>query len=269
MPVVKTLADFKRHPVMRTSSLDEMGDMDAPRGSRAWSIWVRDSLNTQLHDAEFASDMARSSFNALRESEGWRTLNGPRESPYFGRPFQSFESFCTCRKPFGLGYSIEHIEAVIRETAERQKQAADLAKPGEIGRGRNGNRGYNVTPKRGNNADYWAARIKRDHPEIAARVERGEFKSMRAAAIAAGIVKPKTALDLLRAAWKKATPAERDSFLRDLPSGSKNESLSTPEVVLLIHALQVYGGQVKREPRLKSDMLALARKMREFYPEHQ
>lgn len=33
-------------------------------------------------------------------------------------------------------------------------------------------------------------RIKRDHPDIAAQVERGEFKSARAAGIAAGFIKP-------------------------------------------------------------------------------
>jgi hypothetical protein len=36
------------------------------------------------------------------------------------------------------------------------------------------------------NATYLAARLKRDNPEIAAAVSRGEFKSMRQAAIAAG-----------------------------------------------------------------------------------
>ena len=35
-----------------------------------------------------------------------------------------------------------------------------------------------------------AARLKRDHPEIAAAVARGEYRSMRQAALAAGIVKP-------------------------------------------------------------------------------
>lgn len=39
--------------------------------------------------------------------------------------------------------------------------------------------------ERGNNANYLAARIKRDAPEIAERMKRGEFKSVRAAAIEA------------------------------------------------------------------------------------
>ena len=42
----------------------------------------------------------------------------------------------------------------------------------------------------GNSKDRLAARLKRDHPDIAARVANGEFKSIRAAALEAGIVKP-------------------------------------------------------------------------------
>ena len=50
-----------------------------------------------------------------------------------------------------------------------------------------------VPPGRSRKSDYIAARIKRDHPEIAQRMERGEFKSASEAARAAGIYnRPKT-----------------------------------------------------------------------------
>ena len=42
-------------------------------------------------------------------------------------------------------------------------------------------------PKRKRGSDYITARIKRDHPDVAQRMERGEFKSVAAAARAAGI----------------------------------------------------------------------------------
>jgi hypothetical protein len=48
------------------------------------------------------------------------------------------------------------------------------------------------------------------------RYEAGEFKSVRAAAIAAGIVKVPTVIDKLRAAWKKATKEERLAFLEEI-----------------------------------------------------
>ena len=48
-------------------------------------------------------------------------------------------------------------------------------------------------PLRKRGSDYMTARIKHDHPEIAQRMERGEFKSVAEAARAAGIYnRPKT-----------------------------------------------------------------------------
>ena len=47
---------------------------------------------------------------------------------------------------------------------------------------------YNLEIGRG--AVYLKARLRRDAPEIAAALERGEIKSARAAAIEAGIIKP-------------------------------------------------------------------------------
>lgn len=48
-----------------------------------------------------------------------------------------------------------------------------------------------ITLKRGaTGADYIKARLRRDHPEIAEALGRGEFRSARAAAIEAGIIKP-------------------------------------------------------------------------------
>jgi hypothetical protein len=45
-------------------------------------------------------------------------------------------------------------------------------------------KGYNVILKeKGNSAQYLTARLKRDAPDIAERLERGEFKSVRQAAI--------------------------------------------------------------------------------------
>jgi hypothetical protein len=43
--------------------------------------------------------------------------------------------------------------------------------------------------KRGNRATYLASRLKRDRPDIAEAVERGEYRSIRRAALAAGIIR--------------------------------------------------------------------------------
>lgn len=48
----------------------------------------------------------------------------------------------------------------------------------------------------GNRSAYLASRIKRDYPGIFARMEAGEFKSVRSAAVAAGIVQPTAVVPL-------------------------------------------------------------------------
>ena len=51
------------------------------------------------------------------------------------------------------------------------------------------NQGSNATLKQERGADYIKARLRRDHPEIAEQLERGEHRSARAAGIAAGFIK--------------------------------------------------------------------------------
>jgi hypothetical protein len=56
---------------------------------------------------------------------------------------------------------------------------------------------FNRTLKRGSNsAAYLQARLRRDAPEVADALERGEIKSARAAAIEAGIITPFPSLQL-------------------------------------------------------------------------
>lgn len=70
--------------------------------------------------------------------------------------------------------------------------ATPLAAHGEIGNGRaDESRGDNVTSTdRGNSQPYLLRRLARDRPDILERVQSGEIRSARAAAIEAGIIKP-------------------------------------------------------------------------------
>lgn len=52
------------------------------------------------------------------------------------------------------------------------------------------NQGDKITLKRGTQAAYLQARLRRDAPDVADALERGEHRSIRAAAIEAGIIKP-------------------------------------------------------------------------------
>ena len=108
------------------------------------------------------------------------------------------------------------LDDAVNAAAHRIATVEPGPKNGQVGNGRPASSFDNVKPTfetgGGNSADYLAARIKRDRPDIAEAVERGEYRSIRQAAIAAGIVKQNTPLDTLRRAWRKASEEERAQF---------------------------------------------------------
>ena len=63
--------------------------------------------------------------------------------------------------------------------------------------------------KYGGNPDYIRARLDRDHPDVAAALARGEHRSARAAAIAAGIIKPVPTIRLVADPAKVAASIRR------------------------------------------------------------
>jgi hypothetical protein len=67
--------------------------------------------------------------------------------------------------------------------------------------------------KRGANSAYYRHRLAREHPELLARLDAGEFPSVRAAAKAAGLIKAVTPLEDLQQAWRRATAEDRAAFL--------------------------------------------------------
>jgi hypothetical protein len=140
---------------------------------------------------------------------GYRAL--PDE---YGQPFQSYRAFCEASEPWGLGYDPDVLAQVLEERKTAQARAAaavPLAAHGEIGNGRSRD---SVSISKGKrDADYLASRIKRDHPQIHARMIAGEFTSVRAAAIEAGIVKVPSTLEKLNRSWDVASPDDRAAFL--------------------------------------------------------
>jgi Arc/MetJ-type ribon-helix-helix transcriptional regulator len=62
-------------------------------------------------------------------------------------------------------------------------------------------------------ASYLTARIARDRPDILKKMKAGEYKSVRAAARDAGILKLASPFDLLKRAWGKASEEERTAFV--------------------------------------------------------
>jgi hypothetical protein len=100
-----------------------------------------------------------------------------------------------------------------RDEMRMQGERPALAEPGEIGRGR-GDNSTSIQGRGSTSSAYLAAKLRRDHPEIADRMARGEFRSVRAAAIAAGIVRQTTALEQIRKLIGKLDASEL-ATLRD------------------------------------------------------
>lgn len=111
-------------------------------------------------------------------------------------------------------------ESVSAKDLAKQEVGVEGGKPGP---GRGNKTGNNVArfKARANNVDYLAARIKRDHPDIAERIQAGEFRSIHAAAIAAGIAKPTitirpTVEGFTKAIKKRLTPEQIKELVQNL-----------------------------------------------------
>lgn len=61
---------------------------------------------------------------------------------------------------------------------------------------------------------YYEGRLKKDHPGIYANLRSGKFKSVREAAIAAGLRREPSPLQALKGAWKRASKSEHGEFIK-------------------------------------------------------
>ncbi len=163
----------------------EAGDLSAPPGSRPWALAVRLELQALLHDAESNADRLQRNLRGMREHEGHRQLEDPQ-----GQPFPTFERFCVCAPPFGLGYDVGALDQIV---AERKSAQVKAQAPGVVG-GHGGRRrtkqgSARTLVKRGDNVEYTAAVLARDHPEHLQKLQTGEYKTAAEARRAAGIAR--------------------------------------------------------------------------------
>lgn len=73
---------------------------------------------------------------------------------------------------------------------------------------------------------YWLGRLEREFPAIYSRYRSGAIPSVRAARLEAGLMRQPGIIDELLSRWEKATPSERDAFLRHI--GAAPASTPTP-----------------------------------------
>ncbi len=84
-----------------------------------------------------------------------------------------------------------------------------------------------MAKKKIRDAEYYRKRLARDFPAIYAGLLAKKYKSVHAAATAAGLKRLPTGLDALKRAWKRATPIERADFDDWAKAGAKTVARPT------------------------------------------
>lgn len=200
------------------SAAELIGDLCAPEGSRHWSIGMRFEIQKLLDQHKTDHELLEMCWTAFVKHQGWKELQDAKR-----KPFQSLADFCKAKRPHGLGRNCEEIDALLQEGAAKrtaQAMAGDdkvkpLAEPNTTNQHNRAVDDVNGRPA-GNSTAYLVRRLKRDRPDVAEALARGEYRSARAAAKAAGIVRDPSPLDLLRRAWKRASKKEREAFMDEV-----------------------------------------------------
>jgi hypothetical protein len=190
---------------VHVSALDEIGDRDAPVGSRPWALWVVGQAKLQRDELERDASALRRLIGKMHKHEAWKALGVP-----------SFDMLCTTQ----LRLSADEVSAVLK-ARKGQSLGVVLGKRGQYGRGRpkpDSDRSEDCTSTRSSQSPgYLAARLRRDHPD--ADFDESVRGSVRKAAIAAGIVKVPSVIDQLRKLWAKASEADRSTFMDEVNRG--------------------------------------------------
>ena len=185
---------------VRVSALDEVGDRDAPVGSKPWALWVVGQAKLQREELERDASALRRLIAKMQKHEAWKALGVP-----------SFDMLCTTQ----LRLSADEVSAVLK-ARKGQTVGAVLRRVGRPKAGE-GNGDIVTISDKGNGPAYLAARLRRDHPD--AVFDESVRGSVRQAAIAAGIVKVPSVLDKLRKLWAKASEADRQTFMDEVGHG--------------------------------------------------
>ena len=164
---------------------DLLPDLTAPPGSLPWAVAVKEQLLLFLEQERGNEEQIESFDKLMRQHEGYKVL--PSAS---GDPFNSHAEFLMAPSPYGLGTTVMVMERVL-ERARRIRVNEAKRRPLRHHGGSWDKQGQGSTPNlaqgRGDNADYLLRRIHRDRPDVFARYEAGEFRTVAEAARVAGL----------------------------------------------------------------------------------
>lgn len=196
---------------METVERVDYGDPLAPPGTAAWAKrWALEAV-AKIPRIELEPMNVLSHIEFGAKHHAWEMLRGPD-----GKTFVSFDAFCEAPKPYGCEFPAAKVRRVLAAIdgssgrvfgATAGKAPSPTAGPGR-GKRKTVDDGKPFLSKGGNGAEYLAARIARDAPEVHAKMVAGEFQSVRKAALAAGILKPQDPVKAVARALRRV-PKER------------------------------------------------------------
>jgi hypothetical protein len=133
------------------------------------------------------------------------------------KPFRTPDDYCRAVTGHPWKALLELVKEMGGEqlTLNFRNMEAELARAQAAHR-KQGAHHKNLKMKPGQTADYWLRRLARDHPDILARYEKGEFKSVRAAVRAAGLIKEPTPVDRVLRLLPKLTSKDRQRVRQEL-----------------------------------------------------
>jgi hypothetical protein len=176
---------------------------DAPAGSSAWAERISKRLQTTTDS--LSRDTVHHLERCIRQI--WETQPRPWEVWPEGSPLKTPDDYCKAV----TGHPWKALISIVKEMGGEQLRFEEML--GELARAqaKHRKRGRpkeqkpyvvrNISEKGGdggNSSGYLLRRLSRDHPEVLQRYERREFKSVRAAAKAAGIMKTKTPFEMIK-----------------------------------------------------------------------
>ena len=195
---------------------DDIGDPDAPVGSIPRIKWAIAQTERFLEPTDRDISNLQHWLGVLESTDSWTPLG-----------YISYELMCVDKFHLEAGdlRAIKEakkgqcIGSVVTK-AKAQGALKEQGNPAPSGHNQHTPEGDRANPDNirvtgyGTDPTYLARRMMRDAPEIFAQLEAGKFPSVRAAAIAAGIVKVPTPLEVAKRAWAKLGAEDRREFAR-------------------------------------------------------
>ena len=209
-------------------ALDEVGSLEAPKGTAPWAWAMRIELRHMWEDGTTQLQRFQRYLTLMERERGYQQLDDA-----FGHPFPTMRAFCIAPPPHGVGFDTKLLDAFAAETREMTvgEKVAEVQALREHGTNQHSERGHDDDKVHlyGTSARYRIARLKRDHPEIAEALARGEYRSVHAAAKAAGFVRELSLLDALRRYWRKASAEDRATFLAEMLTPAERRLIQAGE----------------------------------------